>query len=72
MKITIIRGPDGRVLGTARHYAAAQGQPVTRLIAGPGQTAHEIELPKNLESMEAADALHAALEKHLKGAGPKS
>jgi hypothetical protein len=72
MKITIICAADGKVLGTARQYAGVQGQPVTHLVAGPGQTAHEIELPKNLESMEATDALHAALEKHLKAARPKS
>jgi hypothetical protein len=71
MKITIICGPDGKVHGTARGYAAAQGEPVAHLIAGPGQTAHEIELPKNLESIAAADALHAALEKHLKTIHPK-
>ncbi len=72
MKITIICGPDGKVLGTARQYAATQGDPVAHLIAGPGQTANEIELPKNLESIEAADTLHAALEKHLKNIRPKS
>jgi hypothetical protein len=72
MKITIICGPDGKVHGTARRHAAAQAEPVAHLIAGPGQTAHEIELPKNLESIEAADALHAALEKHLKTIRPKS
>ena len=71
MKITIICGPDGKVLGTARHYAA-QGEPVGHLIARSGQTAYEIDLPKGLESIEAADAFHAALEQHLKTVLPKS
>jgi hypothetical protein len=71
MKITIICGPDGKVLGTARQYAAEKGQPVAHLIARPGQTAHEIELPSELESIEAPDALHAALERHLKAVRPK-
>jgi hypothetical protein len=71
MKITIICGSDGKVLGTARQYPAERGQPVAHLIAKPGQTAHEVELPRELEAIESVDALHKALEKHLKTVRPK-
>jgi hypothetical protein len=70
MKITVITGPDGSVLGTARHPeggadASRRGEPGFRLVAGPGQTAHEIELPSHLEKVESPEELHRALQQHL-------
>jgi hypothetical protein len=67
MKITVITGPGGEVLGTARHeVVVGKDQPVVRLMAGPGQKAHEIELPTELENVQSAEALHAALQERLK------
>ena len=70
MKITVITDPDGSVVGTASHSegeaeAARRGEPVGRLIAGPGQTAHEIELPSRLAQVESAAEFHQALQQHL-------
>jgi hypothetical protein len=72
MKITVISGPDGSILGTATHPEGEyyRDQPASRLVAGPGQTAHEIELPSHLEELESAEELHSALREHLSGNPP--
>lgn len=64
MKITVVTDQSGKVLGTARDRPA-DGQPVARPIAGPGQSIHELDLPSHLEAVESADALHSALERLL-------
>jgi hypothetical protein len=66
MKITVITGKGGKVVGTA-HLAtgkaeAGSGGPV----AGPGQTVKVIDLPKELENITDADDLHRKLKSHVK------
>ena len=66
MKITVITDQEGRILGTARQMRPShEGQAAAGLIAGPGQTIRDIELPRQLEEIESPEALHAALEEHL-------
>jgi hypothetical protein len=66
VRITIITDQDGKILGTARHpVSLSEGQLFIGLNAGPGQTAYEIELPRELEEIESAESLHLALGKHM-------
>jgi hypothetical protein len=73
MKITVITGPDGKVLGTARPPTGAQAEQagMLHLVARHGQTAHEIEMPIDMQEIQSAELLHKALEKHLKSARQK-
>ena len=67
MKITVVTGPDGKVVGTVRHPSSpGKGAPRIGLVPGPGQYLHEIELPAQLEKVESGDELHRALAEHLK------
>jgi hypothetical protein len=65
VKVTVITDQNGVVLGTSRHQDPQEGEPVSRLMAGPGQEAHEIELPSDLEEVESPETLHSALQDHL-------
>ena len=63
MKLTVITNRSGRIVGTARHGdggypVAGRGGP----IAGPGQAAHVIDLPSELEALANAEELHRKLE----------
>ncbi len=72
MKATVITDANGDVLGTVRHSEdSSQGtkpQPYGsfRLVAGPGQTSHEIDLPSHLEGDHPAEDFHRGLKTHLK------
>jgi hypothetical protein len=66
MKITVITDRKGKVLGSVRHAAGTKGAPAIGLVAGAGQTAHELELPRNLESVQSGDELHKALAELVK------
>ena len=64
MKLTVITGKGGKIEGVA-HQAkgkpeAGDGGP----IAGPGQSVHMIDLPKELENVTDADELHRKLKSH--------
>ena len=66
MKITVVTGKAGKILGTAHHGQAAKpeagdGGP----IAGPGQSVHVIDLPHELEKVEDAGDLHRQLKGHV-------
>lgn len=66
MKMTVITDSGGNVVASTPHpKTGPAGGPVLRLRAGPGQTAHEIDLPADLEKLESAEDLHKALKKHL-------
>ena len=57
MKITVVTDRDGKIVGTAHHGhtskpEAGDGGP----IAGPGQSTHVIDLPRELEGVEDAPA----------------
>jgi hypothetical protein len=66
MKITIVTNENGLVVGTYRHGEERPGQPKLRLHAGPKQSLHEIELPRELEETTSVDELHSRLGEHLK------
>jgi hypothetical protein len=66
MKITVLTDHDGKIVGTAHHGQgskpdAGNGGPV----AGPRQSAHVIDLPRELEGVEDADELHRRLRDHV-------
>jgi hypothetical protein len=66
MKISVITGKDGKIIGTANHGVkgkpeAGHGGPV----AGPGQKVHVIDLPSELEKVTNAEELHRRLKAHL-------
>ncbi len=66
MKIIVVTGKAGKILGTAHHGQAAKpeagdGGP----IAGPGQSVHVIDLPHELEGVEDAGELHRKLKGHV-------
>ena len=72
MKLTVITGRGGKIVGTAHcsegDPVAGQGGPV----AGPHQTAHVIDdLPRELQKLKSAEELHGALKAHLPGRAKK-
>ncbi len=64
MKVTVITDEAGTVLGTNRHADSGEGG-AGRLVAGPGQIAHEIELTEAMEKSDSAETLHALVANHL-------
>jgi hypothetical protein len=66
MKITVVTGHGGKIVGTAHHGVkgkpeAGEGGPV----AGPGQAVHVIDLPNELERLDDAGELHRRLRGHV-------
>ena len=60
MRMHVVVDSEGRIVGTA-HLAGGKGAPEhARLVAGPGQTVHEIEVEDALTKLEAAE-LHERL-----------
>ena len=72
MKMTVITGRGGKIIGTARHGeagpAAGRGGP----IAGPGQSAHVIDLPSALEKVESSEDLYRELKRLIPSGSKKS
>jgi hypothetical protein len=65
MKLTVITGKAGKIIGTYRPAAGAKpevgnGGP----IAGPSQAVRTIDLPKEMENL-GADDLHRQLKSHV-------
>ena len=66
MKITVVTGKGGKIVGTAHHGQATKpeagdGGP----IAGPDQHVHVIDLPHDLERVEDATELHRQIKGHV-------
>ena len=71
MKITVITGKAGKIVGTYRPAPSAKPEVGTGgPIAGPGQAVHVIDLPKELENV-GADELHRGLKSHVGAAKKK-
>ena len=69
MKITVITGKAGKIIGTYRPAPSAKPEVGTGgPIAGPGQSVHAIDLPEELES---ANDLHRGLKSHVGAAKKK-
>jgi hypothetical protein len=63
MKITVITGKAGKIIGTFRPAPSAKPEVGTGgPIAGLGQSVHVIDLPKELENVKSADELHRGLK----------
>jgi hypothetical protein len=67
MKLTVITGRAGKIIGTAHADAkrvpgAGAGGP----IAGSGQKLQVIDLPRDIERISDAKELHGQLKAHLK------
>jgi hypothetical protein len=72
MKITVITGKAGKIVGTYRPAPSARPEVGTGgPIAGPGQSVHAIDLPTELESAKSADELHRGLKGHVSAAKKK-
>ena len=69
MKVTVITDETGNVLGTSRHEDSPEGSGGGRLVAGPGQVAHEIELTEAMEKSDSAEALHSIVADHIAALG---
>jgi hypothetical protein len=66
MKVTVITGKDGKIVGTARPIEPGKpGMGSGGPVAGPGQSVRLIELPKELEDISNADELHRKLGTHI-------
>jgi hypothetical protein len=66
MKLTVVTGKAGKIIGTYRPAEHAKpevgsGGP----IAGPGQKLSVIDMPKELERVTDSNELHRELKKHL-------
>ena len=67
MKLTVITGRGGKIVGTAQAdvkpvVGAGAGGPVS----GSGQKVQVIDLPRDLERITDAKELHQRLKAHLK------
>jgi len=63
MKITVVIGKGGQVVGTAQH--GIQGNPQAGdggPVAGPGQSAQVIDMPAELQRLEDVGELHKRLK----------
>ena len=72
MKMTVITDKDGKIVGTAREGdpnkpEAGIGGP----LAGPDQSIHVIDLPKDLETFDDASELHRRIESYVTGGKKK-
>jgi hypothetical protein len=66
LKVTLVIGQGGKIVGTANHVqssnpAMGDGGPV----AGPGQSVHVIDVPRELESVKDAEEFHRKLQPYL-------
>jgi len=72
MKITVITGRTGKIVGTYRPAPSANPEVGTGgPLAGPGQAVHVIDLPQELENVTGADELHRGLKGHVGAAKKK-
>ena len=66
MKITVITGKAGKIIGTYRPAPSAKPEVGTGgPIAGPGQSVQVIDLPTELENVASAHDLHRGLKGHV-------
>lgn len=65
MKITVITGPNGELVGTAHGHAEEHRRMQAGPLAGPGQTLHELTVPDELAQLRDAAELHAQIARHL-------
>ena len=71
MKITVVTGKAGKIVGTHRPAPGAKPEVGTGgPIAGPGQAVHVIDLPKELENAK-SDELHRGLKSLVSAAKKK-
>jgi len=73
MKITIITDAKGDVvlaLLSKPQWIEPQPFGSYRLLAGPGQNVHEIELPAHLEAVQSTEKFHRDLKTHLASLKP--
>jgi len=68
MKMTVITGKDGTIVGTAREGDANKPEAgVGGPLAGPDQSIHVIDLPKQLENVADASELHRGIKTYVAG-----
>ena len=62
VKIQVLTGPDGKIIGTGRHHRHSEVQ--FQIVPGDGETLHALEIPFALTTLD-ADALHERLVGYL-------
>jgi hypothetical protein len=68
MKMTVITGKDGTIVGTAREGDANKPEAgIGGPLAGPDQSIHVIDLPKQLENVADASELHRGIKTYVAG-----
>jgi hypothetical protein len=65
MKVTVITGSGGKIVGTMQHSRQSDGPTVT-LVPGKGQKAVELDIPSNEAKFTSAEEFHQTLKRHLK------
>jgi hypothetical protein len=65
MKVTVITGSGGKIIGTMQH-SQQSGGPAVQLIPGKGQKAVELDIPSNVAKFASAEEFHRALKQYLK------
>ena len=71
MKLTVIVGAHGQVVGTAHHVEGEEGSGAGGPIAGPGQSVLVIDVPDDAEAAGDVDGLYRALERLIRSGTPK-
>ncbi len=64
MRFTVITDSKGEVIATQRGYTSKDNLQA-RLIAGPKQTLHEIEVPDEFGDITEPGELHARVKSHM-------
>lgn len=66
MKMIVITKADGTVVGaTYVNERKGAGQMEAGLVAGPGETAHEVDVPPEFSSIVDGQQLHEKLQAHM-------
>jgi hypothetical protein len=65
MKVTVITGSGGKIVGTMQHSQPSDGPTVTP-IPGKGQKAVELDIPNNEAKFTSAEEFHQTLKRHFK------
>jgi hypothetical protein len=67
MKMTVIANQSGKVISTYAHPDhAGKDDPILKILGGPGDTVHELEVPAEFGRITSAEELHKRVGEHLK------
>jgi hypothetical protein len=64
-KLTVITDAEGHLIGASQGHHVSEPHSSAGLVAGPGQTLHEVIVPVHLQSVTDPDEFHKLIVEHL-------